>query len=65
MAQITQMVSPDGENEVTQKTRKAQKWRPSALGCCAAVGEHRVIHGCHIEKHVAPFCSIIFLYATI
>lgn len=41
MAQITQMVSPDGENEVTQKTRKAQKWRPSALRCFAAFRAHR------------------------
>ena len=46
MAQITQMVSPDGENEVTQKARKAQKvlfadahkWRPAALRCFAALG---------------------------
>ena len=41
---MAQMVSPDGENHVTQKARKAQKflfadahkWRPAALGCFAA-----------------------------
>jgi len=38
MAQITQMVSPDGENHVTQKSRKTQKRRPSALRSFAALG---------------------------
>jgi hypothetical protein len=29
------------KNQVTQKARKAQKWRPSALRCFAAFRAHR------------------------
>jgi len=37
-AESAERFSPDDENEVTQKARKAQKWRPSVLCCFAALG---------------------------
>jgi len=51
IAESAERFSPDGEKEVTQKSRKTQKWLPSASGCFAALGVHRWhrLHGLFLE----------------